>query len=36
VETAEIGVVLGNARREGRNWRCRYPLRDGCTALLGH
>jgi hypothetical protein len=39
---AEIAAALGDARREGRNWRCRCPLhggysltlRDGRTALL--
>jgi hypothetical protein len=33
---AEIGVALGNARREGRDWRWRRPLRDGRTALPVH
>jgi hypothetical protein len=35
---AEIAASLGNARREGGNWRCRCPLHDGTSLALrdGH
>jgi putative DNA primase/helicase len=34
----EIAAVLGNARREGRGWRCICPLHGGCSLTLrdGH
>jgi phage/plasmid primase-like uncharacterized protein len=31
---AEIAGALGNARREGRNWRCICPLHGGCSLTL--
>jgi putative DNA primase/helicase len=31
---AQIAAVLGNARREGRNWRCRCPVHGGCSLTL--
>jgi putative DNA primase/helicase len=35
VNTArEIAAALGNARREGRNWRCRCPVHGGCSLAL--
>jgi hypothetical protein len=35
---AEIAVALGNARREGRNWRCICPVHGGRSLTLrdGH
>jgi putative DNA primase/helicase len=30
----EIAAALGNARREGRNWRCRCPVHGGCGLTL--
>jgi len=30
----EIAIALGNATREGRNWRCRCPLHDGASLYL--
>ena len=34
----EIAIALGNATREGRNWRCRCPVHDGVSLTLadGH
>ena len=29
VSAADIAVALGEARREGRGWRCRCPLHNG-------
>jgi hypothetical protein len=34
VNAREIAVALGNATREGRNWRCRCPLHDGAGLYL--
>jgi hypothetical protein len=31
---AKIAAALGNARREGRNWRCRCPVHGGCSLAL--
>jgi hypothetical protein len=31
---AEIAAALGNARREGRGWRCRCPLHGGVSLTL--
>ena len=31
---ADIAVALGNARREGRGWRCRCPLHHGQSLTL--
>ena len=31
---AEIAVVLGDARREGRAWRCRCPLHGGRSLIV--
>jgi phage/plasmid primase-like uncharacterized protein len=35
---AEIAAALGNARREGRDWRCRCPVHGGTSLSLadGH
>jgi putative DNA primase/helicase len=35
---AEIAAALGDARREGRNWRCICPVHGGCSLTLrdGH
>ena len=33
MSAAEIATALSNARREGRIWRCRWPLHDGCTPV---
>jgi hypothetical protein len=34
VNTArEIAAALGKARREGPNWRCRWPVRESTLAL---
>jgi hypothetical protein len=30
----EIAIALGDATREGRNWRCRCPLHDGISLTL--
>jgi putative DNA primase/helicase len=30
----EIAAALGNARREGRGWRCRCPVHDGVSLNL--
>jgi Toprim domain len=30
----EIAAALGNASREGRNWRCRCPIHDGVSLYL--
>jgi putative DNA primase/helicase len=34
VTAAEIAAALGNARREGHDWRCRCPLHGGCSLTL--
>jgi Toprim domain len=34
VTSAEIARVLGDARREGRGWRCRCPLHGGRSLVL--
>ena len=31
---AEIAIALGDARREGRAWRCRCPLHGGRSLTL--
>jgi len=31
---AEIAAALGDARREGRAWRCRCPLQGGRSLVL--
>jgi len=31
---ADIAVALGNARREGRGWRCRCPLHNARSLTL--
>ena len=31
---AILAAVLGNARRVGRDWRCRCPLHGGCSLTL--
>jgi putative DNA primase/helicase len=38
MSAAEIAASLGNAHREGRNWRCRCPLHNGTSLALcdGH
>jgi hypothetical protein len=33
---AEIAAALGDARREGRGWRCRCPLHGGVSLVLAH
>lgn len=35
---ADIATALGDAHREGRDWRCRYPLHGGRSLVLtdGH
>ena len=30
----KIAIALGDARREGRAWRCRCPLHRGCSLIL--
>src|SRR6516164_1302365 len=34
MSAADIAVALGNARREGRTWRCRCPLHGGRSLTL--
>src|SRR5262249_30835451 len=34
MSAAEIALVLGDARREGRAWRCRCPLHNGRSLTL--
>ena len=34
MSAADIAVALGNARREGRGWRCRCPLHNGRSLTL--
>jgi hypothetical protein len=34
MNAASIAAALGNARREGRAWRCRCPLHGGCSLVL--
>ena len=34
MNAAQIAAALGDASREGRNWRCRCPLHGGCSLLL--
>ena len=34
MSAAEIALALGDARREGRGWRCRCPLHGGCSLTL--
>jgi len=34
MNAAEIAMALGNARREGWNWRCRCPLHGGHSLTL--
>jgi putative DNA primase/helicase len=38
MSAARIAALLGDARREGRGWRCRCPLHGGCSLVLrdGH
>ena len=31
---AEIAATLGNAHREGRNWRCMCPVHGGSSLTL--
>ena len=34
MSAADIAVALGDARREGRGWRCRCPLHQGRSLTL--
>jgi hypothetical protein len=34
MSAADIAHALGDARREGRTWRCRCPLHDGRSFTL--
>jgi len=34
MSAADIAIALGNARREGRGWRCRCPLHNGRSLTL--
>jgi putative DNA primase/helicase len=34
MNAADIARALGDARREGRTWRCRCPLHGGCSLTL--
>jgi len=34
LRAAQIAAALGNARREGHNWRCRCPVHGGCILSL--
>jgi len=34
VTAAKIAAALGDARREGRAWRCRCPLHGGRSLVL--
>src|SRR6202040_4048401 len=34
VRAAEIAAQLGDARREGRGWRCRCPIHDGVSLVI--
>jgi hypothetical protein len=34
MNAANIALVLGDARREGRAWRCRCPLHQGRSLTL--
>ena len=34
MKAAVIAAALGNARREGRNWRCTCPVHGGCSLAL--
>jgi putative DNA primase/helicase len=34
VSAAVIAAALGDARREGRGWRCRCPLHGGCSLVI--
>jgi putative DNA primase/helicase len=34
MSAAEIALALGDARREGRSWRCRCPLHGGRSLVL--
>jgi putative DNA primase/helicase len=34
VNASEIAMALGEARREGRNWRCRCPLHGGHSLVI--
>jgi putative DNA primase/helicase len=34
VRAAEIAAQLGNARRNGRGWRCRCPIHDGVSLVI--
>jgi putative DNA primase/helicase len=34
VRAAEIAAQLGDARRDGRGWRCRCPIHDGVSLVI--
>ena len=34
MSAAAVAAALGDAKREGRNWRCRCPLHGGCSLML--
>jgi hypothetical protein len=34
MSAAAVAAALGDAKREGRNWRCRCPLHGGCRLTL--
>jgi putative DNA primase/helicase len=35
MNAAQVAAALGDARREGRDWRCRCPLHGGRSLVIG-